>query len=208
MQTKSNQRFQTKRVEHIPVWRSEQRLTCRYSSRVIVPSLSVSCMLNKTAERNTETFHKCVDHRSFQARGNVTHISVSPSWRSHAAPQSCSVTAAWNGTWPPGTPQSWSPPLCPLHSDDSFWWKKGQISVLYFLFWYSRGNSTTVGTKYHHCTFCRRKLLWSVHGWDCMPSPGFHWSAPSWRRKRETHTVCIQLLPHVTSGVRQHEVKW
>lgn len=34
----------------------EQGLTCLYSSRVIIPSLSVSCMLNKTAGRQT---HSC-----------------------------------------------------------------------------------------------------------------------------------------------------
>lgn len=32
---------------------SSPELTCLYSSRVIIPSLSVSCMLNKTAEKQT-----------------------------------------------------------------------------------------------------------------------------------------------------------
>lgn len=232
MQMKYNQRFKTKWVEHFFVWKSEQRLTCRYSSRVIVPSLSVSCMLNKTAEKSKTVSHMCVNHRWYQAYVNVTffktHISVSPSWRSHAVPQSCSVTGAWNGTWPPGTPQSWSPQLCPHHSDDSFWrnieranklqarqlWQHQEEPGLHYIlkmwFWYSKGYSTIVRIRHHHCTFCQRKLLWSVHGWDCMTNPGFYWSALSWWGKKETHTVLsysTQLLPHVTSGMCQHEVK-
>lgn len=39
--------------DHFPRFSSPE-LTCLYSSRVIVPSLSVSCMLNKTAEKQTK----------------------------------------------------------------------------------------------------------------------------------------------------------
>lgn len=113
---------------------SEQRLTCLYSSRVIVPSLSVSCMLNKTAEKNTTVSLTAV--RQLQIMSIMwscdlffkTHISVSPSWRSHAVHLSCSETGAWNGTWPPGTPQSQSRQPSPRHSDGSFY-RNTQISV-------------------------------------------------------------------------------
>lgn len=105
------------------VFLSEDRLTCRYSSRVIVPSLSVSCMLNKTAEKGeaisltaTDNIRKH-DHMIYVK----THISISPSWRSHAAPLSCAATGAWNETWRPGTPQSRSPRPSLRHSGGSFW---------------------------------------------------------------------------------------
>lgn len=64
-----------------------------------------------------------------------THISASPSWRSHAGPQSCAAKGGGNGTWPPGTPQSQSPPPCPRCSDGSSWQKEPVLTFCYPTLW-------------------------------------------------------------------------
>lgn len=62
-----------------------------------------------------------------------THISVSPSWHSHADHLSCAATEAWNGTWPPGTPRSQSPEPSPRYSDESFFRGKKERNFLHYI---------------------------------------------------------------------------
>lgn len=55
--------------------KKREKLTCLYSSRVMVPSLSVSCMLNKTAERTKNIVNQASAQQ--QACGHLFIFSFS-----------------------------------------------------------------------------------------------------------------------------------
>lgn len=75
----------------VHLFKDGRSLTCLYSSRVMVPSLSVSCMLNKTAERTKNI----VNQASAQQQACVfsqgdAHLSFSLLMRSRCSSVMCS----------------------------------------------------------------------------------------------------------------------
>lgn len=140
-------------------------LTCLYSSRVIIPSLSVSCMLNKTADTAQRQYYQPWLRQSMWACDLIkdTHLSFSFLTLSRWSSVMCSDGGL---KWDMTTRNSSKPISSALPSP--FWWKflkEGGANSENTAF--VKNQNPRQPSNRHSRTFCRRRPRWSLSGWDC-----------------------------------------
>lgn len=164
---------------------SSPELTCLYSSRVIIPSLSVSCMLNKTAEKQTNAgLTLChLQVKVKQSSSCDLYWDVHLSFSLLVFPRCSSVMCADGGLkWDMTTTNSSKPISWTFPSP--FWWKFLKKTANHpkckNCLWFWKIQVKWLKAMVNYCTFCQKTPLWSVRGWDWTLGRRFHWNDLSW----------------------------